>query len=122
MSFDELPPAVRFQLAGLGPVLLGLVCGFCLHVSAGAWWGVNAAGALGGLAGGLDYAAPGPAVRRGVSGGLLFGIGVVAADAMAHGGRHAPVPTPMALLIPFSMAAGTALALLGARARARARA
>jgi len=76
VSFDDLPLAVRVQLAGIGPLLLGAVCGFCLHVSAGAWWGVNAAGALGGIAGGIDYRSAGPAVRRGVLAGALFGLGV----------------------------------------------
>src|SRR5947208_15505399 len=112
MRFDELPLAVRVQLAGVGPVLLGMVCGFCLHVSAGAWWVVNVAGALGGLAGGLESDGARAAVVRGVTGGVLFGAGVVAADAMAHGSRHAPVPSPIALMIIVSAAAGTTLGVL----------
>ena len=116
-SFQELPLAVRVQLAVLGPLLLGAVCGFCLHVSAGAWWGVNAAGVLGGLAGGLDYTSAADAARRGLLGGTLFGIGVVIADAVANGRAHAPLPSPTALIIVISAVIGTTLAVLGSRGR-----
>jgi hypothetical protein len=119
-SFDALPLAVRVQLAAIGPLLLGAVCGFCLHVSEGAWWGVNAAGAVGGFAGGLDYRTVGPAVRRGLLAGALFGLGVVIADAVAAGEAHAPLPSPTALIIVISTLVGGSLAALGSRLRARA--
>lgn len=117
VSFQELPLAVRVQLAAIGPLLLGAVCGFCLHVSAGAWWGVNAAGAIGGLAGGLEHDSTTAAVRRGLLGGTLFGIGVVIADAVANGQAHAPLPSPTALIIAISATVGMLLGALGARAR-----
>jgi hypothetical protein len=55
VTFSELPAAARFQIAILGPVLVGAICGFLLGESAPGWWIAQAAGAVGGVGGGLEH-------------------------------------------------------------------
>src|SRR3954468_23128004 len=93
IAFNQLPRPVQLQLAALGPLLLGLVCGFFLGVSAASFWVVNALGIGGGILGGLEQAqsparpAGGGGTRaarrdaavRGAVAGATFGLGVVVA-------------------------------------------
>src|SRR4051812_49847972 len=133
-SFAHLPRAIQFQMAVIGPLLLGLVCGFFLGINAVAYWVVSIAGVLGGLAGGMDFGgaatAPAPArgagrdprreaAARGLLGGSLFGVGVLVAHAASGDPAHAPPPPFPPLFIVFSGVIGMLLAYLGARLTAR---
>src|SRR3954467_977900 len=60
-SFAQLPRAIQFQMAVIGPLRPGLVCGFFLGINAVAYWVVSIAGVLGGLAGGADFGGGGDA-------------------------------------------------------------
>jgi hypothetical protein len=125
VAFTQLPRPVQFQLAALGPLLLGLVCGFFLGISAASFWVVNALGILGGLLGGLEYpaaertapAAAHPphreAAARGALAGAMFGLGVYIAHVASGDPAHAPLPTPEVLIVPFSAVIGCGLAVLG---------
>src|SRR3954469_8987003 len=91
----HIPRAVQFQLTIIGPLLLGLVCGFFLGINAVAYWVVSIGGIPGGLAGGADFGAPAPAPApasaparaavdparqaavRGLVAGCVFGSGVL---------------------------------------------
>jgi hypothetical protein len=127
-AFTQLPRPVQFQLAALGPLLLGLVCGFFLGISAASFWVVNALGILGGLLGGLEYPAaertgPAPArspqreaAARGALAGAMFGLGVYVAHVASGDPAHAPLPSPEILIVPFSAVIGCGLALAGALA------
>src|SRR4051794_27177346 len=135
VSFTQLPRPIQFQLAVLGPLLLGLVCGFFLGISAASFWVVNALGILGGLLGGLEYptagrrapAAGAAAVRspqreaaaRGAVAGAMFGLGVYIAHVASGDPAHAPLPTPDILIVPFSALIGCGLAVLGVLAAQR---
>ena len=125
----QLPRAVQFQLTIVGPLLLGLVCGFFLGINAVAYWAVSIGGILGGLAGGVDFGGPASAPAaapaavdparaaavRGLVAGCLFGIGVLVAHAASGDPAHAPLPPFVPLLVPLSGAFGMGLAYLGAR-------
>jgi hypothetical protein len=119
-----LPRSVQFQLAVIGPLLLGLVCGFFLGVSAVSFWVVNALGIGGGILGGLEQAAGGGAAPRhdprteaavrGALAGALFGLGLYVAHVVSDDPAHAPLPSPEALIILVSAVFGCLLALAGA--------
>src|SRR3954451_1196515 len=128
-AFTQLPRAVQFQLAVLGPLLLGLVCGFFLGINAVAYWVISIAGIVGGLAGGVDYSGAGPAApaprpsaadprreaaARGLVAGLFFGLGVVVAHAASGDPAHAPLPPFAPLYVVFSGGFGMVLAYIGA--------
>jgi hypothetical protein len=124
----QLPRSVQFQLELIGPLLLGMVCGFFLGISAAAYWAVSAAGLLGGIAGGLEQQSPAPvrngdggpgAAARGFVAGCLFGAGVLIAHAASGEPALAPLPPFEPLLVPISGAIGGGLAHLGARLAAR---
>jgi len=130
VAFSQLPRPVQFQLAVLGPLLLGLVCGFFLGVSAASYWIVNALGVIGGLLGGFDVpAAAGrrmarrevrsQAAARGAVAGAMFGLGVYIAHVASGDPAHAPLPTPQALIIVISAVIGCGLATVGTRAAQR---
>ncbi len=119
VDFSELPPAVQFQLAVLGPLLLGAVCGFLLGETEAGWWISQALGAVGGVAGGYEHPAPRPAAIRGLVAGTLFGLGIVAADAISGNASLATVPEPIGLIVIVTALAGTGLGALGGFLRAR---
>ena len=120
VTFADLPAAAKFQIAILGPVLVGAICGFLLGESAPGWWIAQAAGAAGGVAGGLEHQSARPAALRGLVSGILFGLGIVAADAISGDAPQAKAPTPIGLIIPLAAVIGSGLGALGGALRARA--
>jgi hypothetical protein len=119
VNFPELPGAVQFQLAVLGPFLFGAVCGFLLGESEAGWWVSQGLGGVGGVAGGLDHAAPRQGAVRGLVAGTFFGLGIVAADAISGDPPLAKAPQPIGLIVLVAALVGTALAALGSFLRAR---
>jgi hypothetical protein len=120
VTFSELPAAARFQIAILGPVLVGAICGFLLGESAPGWWIAQAAGAVGGVAGGLEHQGARQGALRGLVAGILFGLGIVAADAISGDAPRAEAPTPIGLIVPLAAVVGSGLGALGGALRGRA--
>jgi hypothetical protein len=116
----DRPPAVRFTLTYVTPLLAGFATGAMLGVSAGAWAVANVLATIGGFLAGLEHGAPADAARRGAIGGLLFGLAVVLADALVVGDRAATIADPAILQTVVTTVAGTLLALAGCAVRARA--
>jgi hypothetical protein len=119
VTFADLPRAIQIQLAAIGPLLFGLVCGFLLEIDAAAYWAASALSAGGGLAGGSEHAAIRPAALRGTVAGTCFGLGVVIANAASDRHALAPLPSPTAALILITATAGGGLAAAGARLASR---
>ena len=123
VHFEELPPAVQVQLATGGALLFGLVCGFVLSEGETGWIVLNLIAGIGGFLAGFDHAGPKEGAIRGVIGGLLFGLGVVIADAVTQEAPVAEVPHPIGLLLILTTVIGGALGalggLVGRRLRAR---
>ena len=117
--FSDLPRPVQVQIAGLGPLLFGAVCGFVLSESATAWWALQALAALGGLAGGTEHVGPRPGALRGLVAGALFGAGIVLGHAASAEPPLAIVPSPIAVLIMITAVAGSLLGALGGLAGRR---
>ena len=120
-SFSDLPRPVQAQLAGLGPLLFGAVCGFVLGESAAGWWVLQAVAALGGLAGGTEHHGPRPGAIRGMVAGALFGAGIVLADAISGDQPLAQVPHPIGALVIVTTVLGSLLGAIGGLAARRAR-
>lgn len=114
MTFTELPRAIQVQLAAIGPLLFGLVCGFVLELNAAAYWTASALSAIGGLMGGTEHTGTRPAAFRGTAAGACFGLGVVIAHAASDRAARAPLPSPVVALILITAAAGGGLAAVGA--------
>jgi hypothetical protein len=120
-SFSDLPRPVQVQIAGLGPLLFGAVCGFVLSESATGWWALQVVAALGGLAGGLDHDGPRPGALRGLVAGALFGAGIVIAQAVSVHQPLAEVPSPIGILVVITTVLGTGLGAVGGVAGRRTR-
>ena len=114
MTFGQLPRPIQVQLAAVGPLLFGLVCGFLLEINVAAYWAASALSVVGGLAGGAEHGVIRAAALRGAAAGLCFGGGVVIANAVSKGQPLAPLPSPTAVLIVITATAGTGLAAAGA--------
>jgi hypothetical protein len=123
VHFEDLPRAVQIQLVAGGAFLFGLVCGFILSEGKTGWIIVNLIAAIGGFLAGLDHAGPRDGALRGFAGGLLFGIGIVIADAITEEAPVADVPDPIILLVLLTTILGAGLGalggLVGRRVRAR---
>jgi len=115
----DRPPAVRFALTYVTPVLAGYATGTMLGVSGAAWAIANVLATLGGFLAGFDHDDRRDAARRGATGGLLFGLALVLADASVVDARVAAIADPAILQAVVTTTAGTLLALAGCAVRAR---
>ena len=115
----ELPRPVQVQLAVGGPLLLGMVVGFFLGISAPVYWALTAVAITGGLMNGLEHRGARSGATRGLIGGTLFGVGVVIAHTAADESALAPVPSPFVLFVPLSAVIGCLLSASGGKARER---
>jgi hypothetical protein len=116
---SERVPAVRVVLLYVLPVIGGLAAGATLGLAVWAWAVANVIATVGGLGAGLEHSDLAGAARRGVTGGVLFGLGVVVADALVVDDRVAALASPAILQLLVTGIAGTLLALAGAALRAR---
>jgi hypothetical protein len=103
-----------------GPLLFGAICGFLLGETATGWWVSQLVAAVGGFAAGLEHGDARSAALRGLAGGTLFGLGIVAADAISDNAHTVEAPDPIGLIVVFTAIIGALLAALGGRLRARA--
>jgi hypothetical protein len=117
--FSTLPRYVQVQLAGIGPLLFGLVCGFLLEANAAVYWVLSVVGLLGAVSGGMEHSGARAGAGRGLLAGLLFGVGLVGAHAIAREPALAMIPHPASLLILVSAAIGMLFGTLGGAARLR---
>jgi hypothetical protein len=110
---------IRLFLAGLMPVIFGLICGIVLRSSGPAFLALQVIGIAGGYWAGLEHAGPRAGAARGLSGGLLFGGSILVGHAITGGSAHGLLPHPgllqLVITVPFGMLLGT----LGARSRMR---
>lgn len=114
------PRALRVALAGVLPLAFGALCGWALGVNAALYLVLAAPVAiLGGFGAGIEHLGPRSGARRGATGGLLFGSGIVIVHEIT--GKHAEValPHPAILLAIFTCVSGAALGALGGMLRAR---
>jgi hypothetical protein len=115
----ERPPTVRLVLTYVTPVIGGFLAGATLGLAVWAWAVANVVATLAGLGAGFEHDDRGDAARRGATGGALFGLSVVLADALVVDDRVAKLADPAILQAVVTTIAGTLLALAGCALRAR---
>jgi hypothetical protein len=116
---SALPRPAQVQIAVLGPLLLGGLCGFLLDASVVGYWIVQVAGTAGGVTSGMEHSGPGAGARRGLLAGALFGTGLIGAQAISNRRALATVPHPLVLLALGTTVIGAILGGIGGSARRR---
>lgn len=117
--FSTLPRPAQVQLAGLGPLLFGMVCGFLLEATASGYWVVSTGGLLGAVSSGMEHSGGPAGARRGLLAGSLFGIGLVLAHAIARERERVTIPHPAALMILVTAVIGTLFGAAGGALRSK---
>ncbi len=87
--FRDRPRPVQIVLGGVVPIAFGAVVGVVLGVSAGVYWGLALLAGIGAVLAGFEHQDGWGGADRGLTGGTLFGAGVLIAHAVA--GTHAKV-------------------------------
>jgi hypothetical protein len=85
----DRPRPVQIVVAGVVPAVLGAAAGVLIGASTGAYWAVAIVVALGGVIAGFEHQDGWGGADRGVVGGLIYGIALLLAHAIA--GTHAKV-------------------------------
>jgi hypothetical protein len=117
---EEHPPALRFVLAGVVPVLFGALTGYFLGVSEGAYLLLSVIAIVGGIGAGFDHVGPGAGARRGLLGGTLFSTSILIAHEIHGATAKADLPEPAILIVPLFAVLGAGFGALGGWLRARA--
>jgi hypothetical protein len=116
---SERPPVLRYALTCLTPALAGFATGATLGIGLAAWIVANVIATLGGLGAGFEHDERAEAARRGATGGAIFGLSLVLADALVVTDRAAAIANPAILQALVTTTIGTLLALAGTTIRAR---
>ena len=116
---DRSTRADRF-LAGVLPVVFGVITGLVLDRSSTAYFVLLALAAMGGIGAGFDHDGAAEGARRGLLGGVLFTAGILGTNELIGGAAHADeLPHPNVLLFVINGAFGILFGALGGRMRAR---
>ncbi len=113
------PPKVQVVLAGVVPVIFGIVNGLVLSSSKGVFLVLQLIAIAGGLWAGLEHINPREGAARGALGGLLFGTSILIGHAITGGSDHDVLPDPQLVLVVITPTLGALLGLLGTRLRVR---
>ncbi|WP_103356002.1 hypothetical protein [Amycolatopsis sp. CA-128772] len=103
----------------LAPLVLGGVSGLLLGASAPAYWVVQVAAAIGGFFGGFEHHGWRPGLIRGVAGGLLYGVALLAVRALTGWTDTIDLGGVPDLLVVITALAGAVAGALGGVMRAR---
>jgi hypothetical protein len=99
VTFAALPRVVQVQLAFLGPLLFGMVCGFLLGESETGYWLAQVFGVTAAFGSGFDHVGARAGAMRGALAGFVFSLGLLAAHAIADTTPLADVPKPLGLIV-----------------------
>ncbi|AFU05296.1 hypothetical protein [Nocardia brasiliensis] len=109
----ERSPAVRIVGTVTIPMIVGLVLGVLLNISAGGYWTVAITGLLSAVLGGIEHLGLVRGAARGASAGAISGVGILLGH-LLHGGEPVvPLPDPAWLVIVLSAACTAVPAALG---------
>jgi hypothetical protein len=113
--FRDRPRPIQIVLGGCIPLAFGAVVGVVLGVSAGVYWALAVLAGIGAIIAGFEHQDGWGGADRGLVGGVLFGIGILVAHAIA--GTHAKVSLGSfpPLLIVIDAIFGMFLSALGGR-------
>jgi hypothetical protein len=119
---SERPPSQQKLIPVAGAVIGGALTGVALGISEAVWAILNIIMILGGVAAGFDHLGAAAGARRGLFGGVVFGLALLAVHELGGMDAEATLPDPAILLAVVTTVAGTALGALGGALRARAQA
>jgi hypothetical protein len=97
-----------------------MVTGFLLSETEAGWWLANLIAIGGGVAGGYEHETARSGAKRGALAGVVFGVGIVLADAITDAPPIADVPEPMVVFPLIAAIGGVLVGSLGGRLRSRA--
>jgi uncharacterized membrane protein len=116
----DRPFPVQVLLAIVVPVLFGLLTGYLLGVSEAAYLVLSLLGVLGGIAAGYDHLGSGEGLVRGIIGGLLFGVAIVAGHSLFDQQAKTHVLEPQLLLAVITTVLGALFGAWGGSLREKA--
>jgi hypothetical protein len=109
----------QIVLAVALPIAYGLLTGWSLGQSAAAYAILSVLGILGGLGAGFDHLGADQGFVRGICGGLLFGVSILAAHGLTDTRAKASLPHPHVVLVVVTVVLGALLGAIGGGLRAR---
>jgi hypothetical protein len=115
--FRERARSVQVVLGLVVPFAFGALAGVLLGVSAGAYWAIGVAAAVGGVLAGFEHADGWDGADRGLVGGTLYGSGLLIAHAIASTDATVSLPGFAPILVVFTAIFGVLLGALGGRIR-----
>jgi hypothetical protein len=113
--FRDRPRPVQVILGGVVPLLIGALAGIMVGVAPGAYWAVAAVAAVGGVLAGFEHRDGWGGADRGLVGGALYGIGLLAAHAIAGTDATVSLGSFPPLLAVITAIVGMLLGALGGR-------
>lgn len=115
------PVGVRVVLAGVLPIGFGLLCGALIGVSGTLFLVLQAIAITAGVLAGMEHDRTPAGTARGLWGGLLFGLAILAGHGLQGGDDNGVLPHPHVLQLLLTVVPGGLLGTLGAWLRGRAR-
>lgn len=116
----DRPFPVQLLVAVVLPVLFGGLVGWILGVSETGYLVLSLLGILGGIGAGYDHLGADQGFVRGVLGGALFGLSILAAHSLFDKAAKAALPDPHWLLVVITTVLGALFGAWGGALRARA--
>jgi hypothetical protein len=118
LLLDRPLPAQLF-LAVVLPVAFGVLTGWMLSVDETAYLVLSLAGILGGIGAGYDHLGADQGFVRGIMGGALFGLSILATHSLVDETAKAHLPDPQFLLVAITTVLGALLGAWGGALRAK---
>jgi hypothetical protein len=111
--FRDRPLAVQIVLGGVIPFAVGVLAGFLLGVSKGAYLAIGLLAAVGAFLSGFEHVDGWEAADRGFFGGIFYGVGILVAHAVINNHPKTSIPSFRPFLVVLTAIAGMFLAAAG---------
>lgn len=115
----DRPLGAQLFLAIALPVAFGVLTGWMLSVDETAYLVLSVLGIAGGLGAGYDHLGADQGFVRGILGGMLFGLSILATHSLVDEVAKAHVPDPQFILVIITTVLGALLGAWGGALRAR---
>jgi hypothetical protein len=117
---EEHPRWLQVLLVIVLPAVYGVVTGYFLGVSEGAYLVLSILGVVGGIGAGFDHVGAAAGAKRGVIAGSVFGAAILIAHEIHGKEAKADLPDPAILLVVLTTVLAIGFAALGGWLRGRA--
>src|SRR5947209_10794748 len=91
---DNRPPLVQLVLLTVPAFVFGVFTGIALDLAAAAYYVMLGLALVGGVLAGLEHDGGGQGAQRGLTGGMLFGAGILAGHHLLNRRAATPLPHP----------------------------